>query len=231
MAQLVEWTFTPGVDPHSPAVAGPIESTTTDKAMFPAVAGAGPIDTTQGSKSWDWPAMPQIKQKLVEVRKFDPNAVFFRRGAHMPLMIYVGLSSQTRRTPEASTRRAERADARGWGKERRQGKGQKGKGAAAAGPPAVAGGGEAASSSTRGGGEAAARASGGWGDGRLLDHPRSRRRGEEAAAGGRGGWTTRGGGEAAASGSGGWTTRGGGEAAAEGASGNYPRWRGGWHAR
>ena len=75
-----------------------------------------------------WPATPLSKQKPVQFDKFDPYNEFFKRGAHMPLMIYVGAHSDVRRTRGAQRRRDQNADARGWTFERRQSTKPSGKG-------------------------------------------------------------------------------------------------------
>ena len=107
--QFVKWTMTPAFDALSPAVAGIIECTKSDKAMFPYKA-----DTTIGSESWTWPEGPMSKQKLASYERFDPDKELFKRGAHMPLMIYIGSSKDTRRTPKSLAKRAENAARRGW---------------------------------------------------------------------------------------------------------------------
>jgi len=72
------------------------------------------VDTSMGAESWSWPEGPSSKQKLASFDHFDPDRQFFKRGAHMPLMIYMGGSSDTRRSKEALRRRDEKADRRGW---------------------------------------------------------------------------------------------------------------------
>ena len=96
------------------------------------------VDTSIGSPSWFWPEDVPAKQKLIDYTKFDPYAKIFSKGAHMPLMIFVGAGAQIRRSPEALQRRALDADERGWTRRRRQstqkGKSKgKGKGEARAG--------------------------------------------------------------------------------------------------
>ena len=49
---------------------------------------------------------------------FDPKKVLSVGGAHMPLMLFIGMPSDNRRTAKAKGRRAERAAARGWSLER-----------------------------------------------------------------------------------------------------------------
>lgn len=118
--QFVAWAFTPAIDKNSPAVAEVIKAAKQDMDMFP----VRPLDTTMGQASWSWSQMPAIKQKLVTQAKFDPGLNLFRRGAHMPLMIYVGNPASTRRKPEAKMRREERATLRGWGRKAREAKGK-----------------------------------------------------------------------------------------------------------
>ena len=113
--KFVQWTFTPAFDALSPAVAGIMESARSDKAMFPFK-----VDTTMGSTSWSWPECPPSKQKLASFEHFDPQRQFFKRGAHMPLMIYIGAPSEVRRSKAAQRRRAVNATRRGWTWERRQ---------------------------------------------------------------------------------------------------------------
>ena len=108
--QFVKWTMTPAFDALSPAVAGIIECATSDKRMFPFR-----VDTSIGSKSWTWPEGPMSEQKLASYEGFEE---LFNRGAHMPLMIYIGNSYDTRQTKDAVARRAENAARRGWDKDR-----------------------------------------------------------------------------------------------------------------
>ena len=113
--QFVEWTLTPAFDALSPAVAGIIRSTKDDKAMFPFK-----VDTSIGSTSWSWPEGPLSKQKLASYELFDPDRELFKRGAHMPLMIYMGGSNEARRSKDALKRRAANAARRGWTWDKRQ---------------------------------------------------------------------------------------------------------------
>ena len=112
--QFVLWTFTPVFDKASPAVAG-IMDMTTKRDAFPFG-----VKTSIGPPSWSWPEDAPSKQKLVSVKHFDPQQEFFKRGAHMPLMIFVGAQSDIRRSKAAQRKRAAAADRRGWNWERRQ---------------------------------------------------------------------------------------------------------------
>ena len=113
--QFVMWTFTPVFDDSSSAVADIIECAKSDKAMFPSG-----VDTSIGSGSWSWPESQISKQKLASYDLFDPDKTFFKRGAHMPLMVYIGGPSDSRRSPLAMKRRAANATKRGWTWQRRQ---------------------------------------------------------------------------------------------------------------
>ena len=115
-AQWVKWSFTPVLEESDPAVAEVLRCAKDVRAMFPFRP-----DTTIGAASWKWPVQPVSRQKPADFDKFDPNRQFFRRGAHMPLMIWVGGAGDVRRTSEALARRAANADKRGWNQERRQG--------------------------------------------------------------------------------------------------------------
>ena len=56
-----------------------------------------------GAESWDWGSMTECKQQLVKRAKFDPSDRYFRGGAHMPLMVFIGkkrYSQDTRSTGE-----------------------------------------------------------------------------------------------------------------------------------
>ena len=124
---FVKWTFVPVEHPFSSAVAGIMSMSRNEKA-FPFG-----VPENVGKVSWDWPEDVCSKQKLVSHEMFDPSKVMWKGGAHMPLMIFVGGVSDTRRSPGAQRRRNQRADERGWNHERRQaynkGSGQsKGKG-------------------------------------------------------------------------------------------------------
>ena len=112
--QFVLWTFTPVFDKDSPAVAGIMGMTRTRDA-FPFG-----VDTSIGSSSWSWPEAVPSKQKLASFIEFDPEEELFKRGAHAPLMIFLGAGSEVRRSKAAQQRRAANADRRGWTWERRQ---------------------------------------------------------------------------------------------------------------
>ena len=73
------------------------------------------VDQDLGSTSWTWPSMPPCRQKLIDIKMFDPHRQYFKRGGHMPLMWFFGSHSQQRKTPESCARRARRAEERGWG--------------------------------------------------------------------------------------------------------------------
>ena len=82
-----------------------------------------------GPGSWCWSKGPLSKQKLPEYELFDPHRELFKRGAHMPLMVYIGNSNEARRSVHATRRRNATATQRGWTWERRHQKGkQKGSG-------------------------------------------------------------------------------------------------------
>ncbi|CAK0863844.1 unnamed protein product [Prorocentrum cordatum] len=83
--KCVQWSFTPVFDEASPAAAEVLDGAKNDKGMFPYR-----VDSTTGSASWSWSGTPTSKQKPVQFEKFDPQREMFKRGAHMPLMIYVG---------------------------------------------------------------------------------------------------------------------------------------------
>jgi hypothetical protein len=90
------------------------------------------VDFTTGESTWDWSSMPISKQKLVRSELFDPYKEFSKRGAHMPLMVFIGDKGKNRRKPESRARRDQRADERGWPAEKRTPwyfDGTKGKGA------------------------------------------------------------------------------------------------------
>ena len=107
--KLIELAFRPMLDLTQSAVAEFREGVVKDKAMFPF-----PIKQDVGLRCWEWPQMPCSRQKLVDVSMFDPSLALFQGGAHMPIMIFLGDSKETRRTPQARQRRAARADERGW---------------------------------------------------------------------------------------------------------------------
>ena len=73
-----------------------------------------------GEISWDWPQLVIAKQKLVDKSRFDPTEHFTAKGAHMPLMVFIGAKGKTRRTPMARKERSAKASARNWDEERRQ---------------------------------------------------------------------------------------------------------------
>ena len=70
------------------------------------------------AESWNWPVMAICTQKLVRHDKFDPDETYFARGAHMPLMVFIGEKGRTRRSHEGQRRRATNAAKRGYPRER-----------------------------------------------------------------------------------------------------------------
>jgi len=112
--QFVLYTLTPVFDKESPAVAG-VMACTNNQDLFPFG-----VDTSTGSSSWSWPTDVPSKQKLASFKEVDPEEVFFKRGAHAPLMIFLGAGNETRRSKAAQHRRAANANRRGWTWERRQ---------------------------------------------------------------------------------------------------------------
>ena len=58
-------------------------------------------------KTSDGDVLPLAVQKKVDVEKFDPNLKLFPRGAHMPLLVYLG--GKGRRKPESIQKRETRA--------------------------------------------------------------------------------------------------------------------------
>ena len=77
------------------------------------------VDFTTGESTWDWSPMPICKQKLVRSELFDPYKEFSKKGAHMPLMVFIGDKGKTRRDPKSRARRNANADSRGWTAEKR----------------------------------------------------------------------------------------------------------------
>ena len=72
------------------------------------------VDFTTGESTWGWPSMPPCKQQMVRSELFDPYKEFSKRGAHMPLMVFIGDKGKQRRTHEGRARRDVKADGRGW---------------------------------------------------------------------------------------------------------------------
>ena len=57
-----------------------------------------------------WDAIPKINQKKIDEKKFDYDGQLFRKGAHMPLLAFVGERSY--RSPEALRKRENKR----WGR-------------------------------------------------------------------------------------------------------------------
>ena len=113
-AKLVIWSFTPALQPTDSVVRENVDAAMQDRAMWP-----NQLHNRDGAASWTWPMLALMRQRPVELRLFDPLKEIFRRGAHMPLLVFIGANRDQRRTPEAEARRAKRAEARGWTAERR----------------------------------------------------------------------------------------------------------------
>ena len=64
---------------HQPDLSAIMECAKADRDMLPLK-----LDSSMGSKSWNWPAGPPSKQKLASFELFSPEREFFKRGAHMP---------------------------------------------------------------------------------------------------------------------------------------------------
>jgi hypothetical protein len=88
--KFVQWTFTPVLeneDEHSDMRKCAKE----DKYMFHENVKA------VGAESWKWPEAKLSAQKIVSFERFDPDEKYFKGGAHMPVMIFIGGNSDTRR--------------------------------------------------------------------------------------------------------------------------------------
>ena len=109
-ADFVRWTFDCVQDGES-AVAEQKEATRKNPSLYPEAQFSFAVD------SWGWPKMPLCNQKLVDIDRFDVDT-YFARGAHMPLMLFVGEKGRTRRSAEARAVRQEKAANRGFTRER-----------------------------------------------------------------------------------------------------------------
>ena len=112
--KLIKDYFTPALQSNAPAQLEMVRLAL-DKDYFPFG-----VDTSLGRYSWDLPEDKKSRQKLCKFELFDPSLTYFPRGAHAPLMCFMGKSSDGRRSDEARIRRYARADTRGWTHERRQ---------------------------------------------------------------------------------------------------------------
>ena len=112
--KLIENSFTPAFSWSAPAQED-MRRLALDKQYFPFG-----VDHTVGYYSWNLLEDKQSKQKLCDFALFDPNEEYFPRGAHAPLMCFMGKSSDGRRSEDARRRRYKKADIRGWPHERRQ---------------------------------------------------------------------------------------------------------------
>ena len=101
MQTMVRWNFEPAIDNES-AVAEVVDARRRDKDLFPTMSF---LRKMPGGQSEHWPSMPLVEQKLVGTQMFDPKNEFFRKGAHMPLMIFVGGNKDTRRSDAAVQKR------------------------------------------------------------------------------------------------------------------------------
>ena len=112
--KLIENSFTPALQWNAAAQLEMVQLAR-DKAYFPFG-----INTSMGDYSWDLPMDKISKQKPCKFQLFDPSLQYFPRGSHAPLMIFLGSSSDGRRSTPADRRRAAKADARGWTRQRRK---------------------------------------------------------------------------------------------------------------
>ena len=109
--QHVRWTFDCVQDDQS-AVAEQWAATERKPCWYPEA------NWDFAAESWGWPEMAPCSQKLVDYKKFDPDKTYFARGAHMPLMVFIGDKSKTRRTREARASRTVKQGNRGFPRER-----------------------------------------------------------------------------------------------------------------
>ena len=106
-ASIVRWAFDCVEDQHS-AVAEQKAATEKDtRKHYPQANFAF------AANSWNWPALPICSQKLVKQDMFDPDDTYFARGAHMPLMVFIGSKGQIRRKPESRAKRTAKQGLRG----------------------------------------------------------------------------------------------------------------------
>ena len=72
MKQLVAWAFEGVTKNDSPAVVGAKRASARgnwrNRTMFPWI-----LDQDLGSASWTWPSMPPCRQKLIDIKMFDPT--------------------------------------------------------------------------------------------------------------------------------------------------------------
>ena len=112
--KLIKNSFTPALQSNAPAQLEMVRLAL-DKEYFPFG-----VDPTLGRYSWYLPEDKKSKQKPCKFELFDPSLTYFPRGAHAPLMCFMGKSSDGRRSEDARRRRYKKADIRGWPHERRQ---------------------------------------------------------------------------------------------------------------
>ena len=95
---FIRWTFD-CVENRESAVAEQRRATKKNASLYP------DDKSSFAAASWDWPEMPISIQKLINPRQFNAET-YFSRGAHMPVMLFIGEKNKTRRSPEAEARRA-----------------------------------------------------------------------------------------------------------------------------
>ena len=105
--RMVSWTFTSGCDYALPAMAEARKAGQEDRQMF-----YEPVLANTGEDSWSWKQLPPCRQKLVDPDKFDPKRLYFRKGAHEPLLVFLGAHSDVRRSKAAAQKRHEKAERR-----------------------------------------------------------------------------------------------------------------------
>ena len=112
--ELIRWTFD-CVERYNQDYSAVAEQKAAMKKaanMYPAA------DFDFGAASWNWPDMAICSQQLIRYTLFDPKYGYFARGAHMPLMVFIGEKGKTRRSGGGRARRSEKAAARGWPRSR-----------------------------------------------------------------------------------------------------------------
>ena len=105
----VQQSFTISNEPACPAVAAMKEMAARDRDAFKRVPQA---DLAQHTFSWG--PIPLCKGKPCDPELFDPGFQLLRSGAHVPLQVYVGGNTESRRSPEANRRRARKKQGRRW---------------------------------------------------------------------------------------------------------------------
>lgn len=111
--EYLRWNFSPAIDWESPAVAEAQQAGQNRKELW-----CHAPDQTMGVNTFNFTPLPASLQKPIDFDMFDGGQGFLSKGSHMPVMVWMGKSSQARRGSDSQKRRAQKSAERGFDAQR-----------------------------------------------------------------------------------------------------------------